>query len=415
MNLTVAIASDLHFYTESLDRHGKPSWLGLKSDVMPPQYTDPSNPWNDIAELIKHENLHSDLVISPGDITTYADRNGLNVAWSCLVDLAKSLNAHLVAAATGNHDVSSRPMEISTDIIRGLDKSVDRFENLKSLKPEYPLHYPSANGSAEAHAHRIHYFGSGYIMVDNHDAYRLIVLNSCVQHTSEASEYERGCIANTTRQWLNEQLAKIDWSQRKLNFLVCHHHPIQHEDHHLGSYDFMKDGSLLLADLAKHGDWIVFHGHKHHGKLSYAQGVASSPVVFAASSFAALAIDAGARIKNQFYLIDIELDPSSGPPRGTIRAWNWFAGKGWERAVSIEDGIYFGCGFGDRRHPDDVADEIKNKITVPMAWKDVTLAVPCLKYITPSDLKKIGVRLIQQHSLRIEDERGVISEIARIA
>jgi hypothetical protein len=414
MKLTIAIASDLHFFSTAPSTTRDPSWLGLENNGTPPKYQRPSNPWSSLTELLEREELRADLLVSPGDITTHADQNGLSVAWFNLIDLGKRLNAHLVAVATGNHDVCSRPNDVSTNPIRQLNEPTDLFENLKLLDPEYPLHHLSNYDSKVAHAQRLHYFGSDYTLVDDHTDYRLIVLNSCGRHTTTPTEYERGRIASSTRLWLGKQLKQMDWKQRKLNLLVCHHHPLLHEDNHSGSYDFMKDGSLLLKDLSEFGDWVIFHGHKHHGKLSYAPGSSSPPVVFAASSFGALLEDAGNSMRNQFYIIDLELDPNGGAPKGTIRAWNWFIGQGWQRANSTNDGIFYGCGFGEKRHPDEIADEIKSNVTIPADWSTVKENVSCLNHVTPSDLLKIGKSLEQRHSICIlKDDAGVITQVAR--
>lgn len=313
----------------------------------------------------------------------------------------------------GNHDVSSRSLKSPHNVIRDLNDAADLFENLKKLDPAYPVHGHGA-ATIDPHGSRVHYFGADFVLVDTDPRFRLIIFNSCARHNAVATEYERGRIAESALNWLDDALTKTGNNQPKLNLFVCHHHPIQHEDHHLGSYDFMQNGQRLLDLLSSHGDWIVFHGHKHHGKLTYAPGGSSPPVVFAASSFGAMLDDAAFRLRNQFYLIDLTLPSAGGAPLGTVRAWNWYPGTGWRISTSPSDGIYTGCGFGERRHPDLVATEIASQIVAPIPWDELLRAVPSLCHVIPRDMKAIERSLQKRHGVFVtKNPSGEYEEVGR--
>ncbi|MEW6736765.1 MAG: metallophosphoesterase, partial [Acidobacteriota bacterium] len=384
-------------------------------------FQNQDNPWTSLESLVQSEGVQANLLISPGDITTWADPVALEAAWRKLNELGGMINAEVVAAATGNHDVTSRPSELEADnVIRGLNNPTDLFENLKRLSPPYPVvdHAASASGD-KAHERRIHYFGADYVVIDDKKDYRLVVVNSCGRHTTIPAEYERGRIAETTLEWLKEYLERIGDQPRKINILLCHHHPVQHEEQRSGSYDFMQGGQLLIDALSEHGDWLVIHGHKHQAKLSYGPGAASAPAVLAAGSFAALPNDASFSLRNQFYLVDVSLDMAGGPLKGTIKAWNWFpGGQGWRESRSPKDGICSGCGFGNRIHPDDFADKISAACAskAPVAWAEVVSAVPEILYVTPKDLGLIGKSLERRHRLSFEkDPEAVIQALARMS
>lgn len=416
IKLTLALLSDMHFYCEDSKGDVKPSWLGLKKGQPHGSFHKDDNPWTNLESLLDAKGINANLLVSPGDITTWADNHALETAWARLIELGNKLNVEAVAVATGNHDVTSRPNDVTDNVIRNLNAPTDLFENLKRLNPPYPIVDRQDASSELAHKRRIHYFGADFVVLDESSNYRVVVLNSCARHTTISEEYERGRIAETTLEWFTDYLNEIDNKPPKINILVCHHHPIQHEDHHSGSYDFMQNGQLLIDALSEHGDWLVIHGHKHQAKLSYGAGSASAPVVFAASSFSALHEDAGYSLRNQFYLVELLLNTAGGPLKGTVSAWNWFPGLGWRESVDIKDGIFFGCGFGHRAHPDTFADQIAAQCApkVPLPWPEVVTAIPEISFVTPKDLKLVGKSLERRHSLIFQkDHDGTIEALAR--
>jgi 3',5'-cyclic AMP phosphodiesterase CpdA len=414
IKLRVAILSDPHFFTDAKADHD-PSWLGLQNA----NFTKSDNPWNSLEKLLEQHNLKAELLISPGDITTRADADALKVAWNRLISLGGQLKAHTVVAATGNHDVSSRakdPLKHGSSI-NSLEEASDLFENLKQLDPCYPVHELLPSTPEISHSRRVHYFGADFVIVDEHPLFRMVVLNSCGRHNTVANEYERGRVAESTLEWLKADLEKTNKLERKINILVCHHHPHMHEDLKLGTYDVMQGGQLLLDALGEFGDWIVFHGHKHHAKLSYASGSSTPPTIFAAGSFAGIPPDASYQMRNQFYFVDLIMSANTGPLFGTVEAWNWFPGKGWVQSVSQKDGIYTGCGFGYKSHPDATAKLIHDEVKeFPATWASVISKVPQLNYIIPKDLTRINKSLEINHQLRFQkDTDDTITEVAKVA
>jgi 3',5'-cyclic AMP phosphodiesterase CpdA len=406
----IAVVSDLHFCNQRT--------VGVGSElshivVQRIEEAGGKNPWADLFNLVCEEGLTADMLLCPGDITTHAAHGPLRMAWSGLVDLSKKLGAQSIACATGNHDVSSRYKDDSKNRLHDLDNPHDLFENLKQLKPDYPLHINGEETTSFAgRKRRVHYFGADFVVHEDENV-RLIVFNSCARHITENSSYERGSIAHSALAELKFQLKEM--TEHKINILLCHHHPIIHTQDGIGTYDVIHNGDLLLELLADHGDWIVVHGHKHDGKIRYAPGSAgSSPVVFSAASMGALlSVEELNRYRNQFYLIDIQL-PDAGCPRGTTQVWNWHAGRGWKKAVDVNAGLTDGVGFGERAHPDVLAKMIFDQMNGgSRTWTQLNGEFDFLRYLTPEALHKVLQSLERKFSIVVlrDPHSGQVVEI----
>lgn len=407
----VALLSDLHFFTKTKGIDTNPSWLEIEGTGI----KNINNPWTSLEKLIEEKAINADLLLCPGDITTYAQEPALSFAWEKLNKLREKLNAKLLAASTGNHDVDSRGHKIESEkVIAELNNPSDMLGPLRRLKPFYPISFSEASKEEDAvRGYRTKYFGDNFVLLNEED-FRLIVLDTCACHTTIASDHERGYVSFEAIEEIKRQLDKD--KSRKINLMLCHHHPIQHQNHKLGSYDFLLNGQTLTDELSKHGDWIIFHGHKHHARLAYAQGGNTSPVVFAAASFSAQLNGSMSQIsRNQFYIIDIELK-KIGSPLGNVKAWTWYVGSPWTESCESDVGLPSGCGFGNRRHPDEIARDIDQIMTgQSMDWGQMVLKMPELKNITPGDLGLVENSL---KNFSIETEResegGEIRSIGKV-
>lgn len=392
--VTIAILSDPHFCERN------PSGIGSEhSHIVIDSLSGGRDPlWSHLKRLIRDDGIVTDLLLCPGDITTHANPCALTSAWEELVELGVLLKVNAVAVATGNHDVMTRAKVDSNNTIRDLEDVLDPFEALRLLDPVYPLHLSKDPAHEAFHRQkRIEYFGADFVIYET-SVYRLVVFNSCSRHTTEAASYERGLIASSTLKELKLRLDEC--GERKINFLLCHHHPIPHDEQALGLYDLMKNGDALLRHLSEHGDWIVLHGHKHHGRISYASGGAQTPVVFSAASVGAvLPVTSSLGLRNQFYILKVKLG-TNGAPKGTLRAWNWVPDSGWLENHNPKDGLASGCGFGERRHPDELAQEIAQLSNGnEMEWDSVRERLAWIDYLTPHDLAKVLRTLRAKHGI----------------
>ncbi|MBI1676155.1 metallophosphoesterase [Shewanella sp. DW31] len=392
--LKIAVVSDLHFVnTENVKNGTHHSWLTFESDG---SFNDGF--WLSLLEKIKTDEIRADLLVCPGDITTHAESKALKFAWSKLNELAEALGCKFLATATGNHDVNSRSKPID-NVVRDLERNNSPVEHLKHLEPAYPLVDINNSNSQRSHNDRVHYFGSDFLLYDDSDEYRLVILNSCGAHTADPIDYERGTISESTLKWLEKSLQNINANHnKKLGILVCHHHPVLHSDHKLGTYDFMRGGQSLLEMLNKYGKWIIVHGHKHHAKLTYHSVGSEKTIIFAAGTLSAHKLALGDDFANQFYILNIDMNKKRGTPKGTLDVYSWQANC-WSLSKRTKDGVFTGVGFGDVGCLEELADKIEDHLlsVTSTPWDAIVRHFPELSNCVPHDLKNLEAYLQERN------------------
>jgi hypothetical protein len=390
--ISIAVASDLHAHTGS---NGTPSPSHLNI-LDPPDYPN-QHPITGLLELIRAEGLTAHGLVSPGDLGDKANQQATKYAWNALHDISRGLKAEFCTATAGNHDIDSRYL--------GDDHAPEHI--LKALLPQFPLGDEQLDDRYWARAYAIR----------DYDRFRLLLLNSSAYHGHTPTELNHGRIDKQTLEDIRKDLNKR--GVREINVLLCHHHPQQHSELGLGEHDVMKQGQLLLDLLgsADFGRWLIIHGHKHHPKITYAAGSATSPIVFSAGSLCStLFLPVQTVARNQFYIIDI--DPKQLPIlglAGRIRAWDWATGSGWLPA-NERSGLPHEFGFGFRGDPIVLADQIASLVSsgVPLVWDEVRTAFPYVDFVLPQDMMRLESRLIRNHSMRIVKDRGRAFQLGKM-
>lgn len=390
--LTIAVASDLHAYRRPDDKsstYRSPSKLCL-SDA---EENHLSHPFAGLNFLIGEEKLKADIFLCPGDMTDRAAPDGVKYSWDQIHQSGKLLGAKLTTATVGNHDIDSRETTLAED----------PKELLQQLNPKYPL--PDTNLTNE-------FWAQNFTLYQG-DNYSLLLLNTCVKH-GKPEELERGYITIHT---LNQLKKRIDSAPLKaINILLCHHHPHQHSELSLGDHDVMKNGQLLIDSLALNGNWLIIHGHKHHPKISYAAGGASSPIVFASGSFSGnFGPEAETRTRNQFHLVDIvQLKDKPYAFYGMVRSWNWAFGSGWVRSIGgAVAGMPPTAGFGTRLHPAELAKIVASKMVRSKLkkWDELCKSIPELNFQLPQDYEQFKNILVMDYKLSVEEDQGAPSQV----
>jgi hypothetical protein len=388
--ITIAVASDLH----AIDSHNgddAPSHLRI---------TDPEdqlgkNPITDLLHLISEKELTAELLLCPGDLGHQAKPVALKYAWQALQKVKGALKAESLIATSGNHDLDSRYIYNSYDA-KGI---------LQSLSPSYPLDNEDLNDK---------YWARNFVTVEKEN-YNLVILNSSAYHGTAPDEYVHGRVADSTLSALERGLTALP--KHHANILLCHHHPQMHMELDLGDYDTMTNGQLLIDLLGRgsFGRWLLIHGHKHHPKLTYASGGATSPVIFSAGSLSASLYSAlGAKVRNQFYILNLHLTQRLGLGlAGIIRAWDWTPTIGWLPAGS-RSGLPPLCGFGFRGDPADLSERIKETIepSEKATWDHVRSKVPEVDYVLPQDFQILRQEL-ETRGYLVQDLNGMPHEIGR--
>ena len=307
----VAVASDLHVVTET---GAFVATSHLRSGDTEDQVG--RQPVGGLLKLISDNELQADLFLCPGDVGDKANPDAIKYGWDALHRVAGKLKCNSMVGSTGNHDVDSRLVH----------HKFDPVEVLKNLVPPYPFGQDDLNG---------HYWMHHFAVYES-DSYRVLVINSSAYHGANENELKNGRISPVTLTKVQQYLENVTF--KFVNLVLCHHHPQQHSELKLGDYDWMREGQQLLDLLGngRFGRWTFVHGHKHHPKITYAAGGATSPIVLSAGSFAAVLYpELGTEARNQFYLLTFNLtDMDRFGLVGSGQAWDWATSRGWVPASS---------------------------------------------------------------------------------
>jgi hypothetical protein len=402
----VLVVSDLHASELSSDTH---------VIVEPPLAMRNQHPLADLRDLIVRTPLSADIVLSAGDICDKSDTVGIAYAWKELHAIASRLGAQSVYSTPGNHDLRTR------------DPVADRSAALQNLVPRFPTPDPTVNSR---------FWGEGFALIEEKE-FRLLIVNSCHAYpnhpepgASEAnlSTYDfalnRGIFSAESERSLVTTLEGLP--ERAVNLVLVHHHPLEHEQRAVfkDQYGEMERGSELLRVLEEAhpaGRWFVIHGHKHVPRLTHAGGpTANSPIVFGAASVGGKLWDPlNTVVRNQFHVIEFELEPVPGLARlrGSIESYMWGFGVGWQVASRRNCGLPGLTGFGvpvDHRVLAYSVAQHLHRFALQFAnWRDVAEALPAILYQTPADFERFEECLERDGLILLRDSSERVLEVAR--
>lgn len=384
MTSTVFIMSDIHAFDgrdfKDPSAGAKPSYF----DISASPGSSNANPIDDLKKLIKQDEIKSKYLFCLGDLGDRANPMAVAKVWQELNELKTLLGAERLISTIGNHDVDSRHQN-----------GYDPRGVLLELAPQFPFASDEENNHFWTHHFQI--------VCDAELDARIVVVDTTAYHGMSSNEYKHGRVSERT---LKRLLAKLKSQARpKFNVLICHHHPQKHKELDLGDYDDMDGGYELInaLDPSVLGPWIVFHGHKHHPKISYAQGDSTTPVIFSAGSCAATLQPHLAGIRNQVYTVTFDdHNTPSGACLGQFQAWDWAPGLAWKPA-QIGSGLPRSGGFGLRVNVGEVAKEIADTFPTGGQWSDVLNFKASLSHLIPSDISKLCGFLKNVYNYRIEE------------
>lgn len=378
------IISDLHAFDGAQVKSDRPSYFDTSLPV-----GEGDNPVHQLKEFITKCSISADKLICCGDLADKAYPPAIERAWRDVHEIKAKLNATDIYTSVGNHDVDSRHKYNDFDA-----KGV-----LLGLEPKFPFADEAVNNQFWTHH---------FSIIDDSINARYVILNSSGFH-GECSEHDHGRVADRT---LKRMISALNLQgRRKINVLICHHHPQKMSELKLGDYDDMKGGYELLnaLDAIDFGPWLILHGHKHYPKLTYATGGASTPVIFSAGSCAAIAYPEIAQTSgNQVYLITLHTESmTSTSCLGEFESWSWIPGRGWLTAQA-GTGLPSKGGFGFRGDLGMLAAEVVEKFPKGGRWRDILNGIPNLRYVIPSDTQNLIRLLITQHRCSVEEGKDGI-------
>lgn len=387
--------SDLH--ADEPDEEGR---VGSLFDMSVAESQVGRHPLAALRQLIEKEDLRADVLLCAGDITNQAKPNPLQRAWPWLHRIRDALGATALVSTVGNHDLDSRHNYNDYDA-RGM---------IQAVATDLPVDNSSS----------VNEFWARHLCLTRVAGVTIVVLNTCAFHPESPEEQERGRISRYTLQRLRELLETEKDTDRlgPVGVLLCHHHPNAHpqmaDD---PDYEEMVRGAELLDFLGsgEWGNWLIVHGHKHVPGLYYAQGSASSPVVFAAGSLSARLYDTlQTRARNQFYVLDVRLSlVKKYGLVGSGRAWDFASGAGWAPA-DTGSGLPRVFGFGVRQSSVALASEVAEAVGEGvLEWDELRDRVPEVEFLLPADFRNLKRSLRSNHDIRVLESEGVPEQIGR--
>jgi 3',5'-cyclic AMP phosphodiesterase CpdA len=385
MDLRIAVVSDLHCHNKNKNRNTKESYL-LTDEAIP----DNENPLLSFRQFIKDkkddgDELTADILIIPGDITNKCDADGLVTGWKITKEIASLLKVKIIVSTLGNHDVYCK-------------KSVglDPYELTKSLLADFP--FPDANLNKE-------FWEDGFTFLEESNC-RILVINSTFNHSSEKDAVQ-GTIPQVKINLIEKKLQRLESDKKKYNIAICHHHPIPHERHYLGTHDLIENGTELVELLGKYDYQIIIHGHKHDPLIRYGPGGTNSPVVFSAGSFSAFKTLLLSGAYNTFHLVTIEHTVKRDcANHGKIDTWFFTPSKGWATHVIneyIESKVGFGCRTPLKQLANDIHQWFLNGTIDNYEWKEFIKNFEMVEYLLPNDKIKLN-RFLKDLKISVEND-----------
>ena len=371
--IIIAVMSDLHCHHSTSFPKGVGKGYFKDTYLISDDLTSDHHPVKSLISLIKSEGISTNIMLTPGDLTNKVDTQGFISGWEAIKKVSEALDVDDIYATLGNHDVDSR-------------SDGDSFKTAKNLEDIFPFKPEHCNEGGN-------FWLDGFCFIEE-DNYRLLIINSTLHHLNE-TEAKRGKIEQS-------QIIKIakyleENKDEKIKLAMCHHHPIQHERHHLGSDDLMINGSTLIEKLNEFNFDLLIHGHKHDAWIRYSQGGNHTIPVFAAGSFSAITNHMITNSRNTFHIIEVKKS-SDNNSTGIIKTWEYLYNYGW---VAADSGDYFfpyKTGFGYRGDLDKLTDKIVRVIEAApgnkIVWEKFIESVPEIENLIPIDSKIIMTKLL---------------------
>lgn len=362
-SIKLAIVSDLHCKHSRSDETIA-STLLYTDDIAGATST---NPYLALKELIKTNELRSDILICPGDITDKSDKQGLASGWQYLEKIRERLDADDLLATVGNHDVDITNVE-----------KLGPLGVLKRFEDNYPV---------KINPIKVFYWDNDFCLYNEGDLL-VFIFNSCYTHLNHQSS-KLSSIDQIHLDSIAKELKKLNMKNFKFKIALCHHHPINHSNISNPDIDLIDKGELLVKLLEDFDFQVIIHGHKHDPRLSYR----NSMPIFCAGSFSSTQNVNDLRIENTFHIIEL----LANERKGIIESWVFIPQKGWITKMDT----HFPCltGFGFRGNLETLAKEcaawLKSKGQDIVDFKGIKEVFPDINFLSPEDQITFNKKLLE--------------------
>lgn len=363
--ITISIISDLHCCHSSVE--GAKSSTILFSDKLREPTVE--HPIESLKKLINRENLNSDYLFCPGDLSDKIDIQGLISGFNFVNEIKNKFNNCPLFVTTGNHDVDSRR----------------KYKEFTSAI--YPTKYFATNYPSSEDLEKQNYWANGFYIYEDSDA---IILNLNTSHESLNEEDARKIqIPKPILQRIDSELKKKDTS--KTVIAQFHHHPIKMSNSNLDyrDNDVIENGDKLLSILIENDCDLVVHGHKHIPMLTNYNTLP----IFSSGSFSSLQNVSEHSGFNTFH--QIKVIPDGHTRKLKIRTWIYTITRGWTQGKEPYFWFPPNTGFGSQENVYTLIDKVVRamKDRERMKYLDLIVDLPDIDYLTPMEQKKMEIEL----------------------
>ncbi len=300
--LTIAVISDLHC-------HGPNEYKGRKKSFLvvgDPRVPEKNHPVQALIDLVRREEIQTDVIICAGDLANESSQVGLSHSWDLLQgELMSALGCDSLVVTIGNHDVTSR-------------KSGDPFRMAKHVHPEFPVQ------SAEE---KDRFWNRGFCTSTHDGKASFVIINTTHDHYDTKSA-KRGTFDSGRIEDLDQHLGSTELLP--IRIAVLHHHPVLHSIIGHDSSDVLATGDEFLRVLATHGFQMIIHGHRHQPRIRRVSIEGQNMFVLGAGSFSRMLKELSSRTRNVFHIVELQSGTSMSTfVRGHILTWEFNYGDGW--------------------------------------------------------------------------------------
>jgi len=342
-----------------------------------PRIPATQHPVASLLNLIRKENLTSDILLCPGDLGDKADEQGIFSSWNFLEEIKAKINAQLLLGIPGNHDINSR---------RKLGK--DPFTFIKTFHENFPV--LDQNQKSQ-------FWDLGFCIISYQDSIFLLI-NTVYDHLTE-EQANQSNIRLETLEKIKEDLSKPQFKVTGKKICMLHHHPIKHSNiKNWKDSDSIERGDDLVKLLHENNFDIVIHGHKHQPRIvEY-----NSLPIFATGSFASFANLQGTGLETMFHIV--ELQPNTR--KGTIISWQFDILNGWSQKSNIifPPRIGFGCTTEITKIASQIHELFINNKKRPLFYEDIVKNIEDIQFIIPEQLIQLNTLLKETYKIKTNPE-----------
>lgn len=334
--LKLGIISDLHCLHSSSDsKETKSSFL--YTDLLP--YPESKHPISALIKLIKEEEIETDYLLCPGDITHRVDKQGLLTGLNYLKKVNAKINSKDLIISTGNHDIDT------FSIHKNLPGSLSI---LKNSSKNYPTNDKDLNRN---------YWEEGFYLKE-YDDLAILNINTC-HNLHQPSDLENIILDQAIIDKIIDKIKSSNLKQGIPKIVLMHHHPIKHSNIDEDLYpdkDVLGNGDILIQNLKSQGFNLIIHGHKHWGRLKNDNGVD----IFCSGSFSCTLNVSDTAYVNLFHVMEVIND--NGKMTGKIKTWDFSPSFGWSNSTNSQKFPHI-TGFGVNKHINILEEEVLELFT----------------------------------------------------